>query len=477
MMRMTTFDRERKVKRAFDTSKVLRTAAYIRVSSDEQVKHGFSIEAQKEGLQKYAEERGYRIVEWYIDEGKSARGKTTKRKEYLRLIEDAKRGKFEMIIFKCLDRWFRNISEYYKAQSVLDEKGINWECAEEDFDTTSRDGRWKLHIYLMLAQDESDKTSERINYVFAHKIQNREAISGSQPYGFKVKEIDGFKRVVKDESVSDIVNDVFDNFELFNSKRATLYFIQDKYDVKVEYKLIGNILTNPYYYGHYRGVDNYIWGDAYITKERFDKIQKMLKKNVKARKSNKTREYIFSGLLVCSECGCKLASHHNVLPLADGSKKTYLFYRCNRAAMANKCTARGTFNEIKLEQKLIQSIEEEIDNYICEYELDIKKEKSPKIDTKSIREEIQRLNISWRKGRMEEAEYDYEFERLQKKLEKANEAIPERHDLAPLYDFLNSGWKDIYDTLTSVEKRALWRSVIDEIEVDVLNKKFKIKFI
>ena len=95
---MTTFDREIKIKKAFNTDKVLRTAAYIRVSHDEQVKHGFSIEAQKEGLQKYAEERGYRIVEWYIDEGKSARKKTSKRKEYLRLIEDAKQEAIENIL-------------------------------------------------------------------------------------------------------------------------------------------------------------------------------------------------------------------------------------------------------------------------------------------------------------------------------------------------------------------------------------------
>ena len=40
----------------------------------------------------------------------------------------------------------------------------------------------------------------------------------------------------------------------------------------------------------------------------------------------------------------------------------------------------------------------------------------------------------------------------------------------PLYDFLNSDWKNIYDTLTSVEKRALWRSVIDEIKVDLKKK-------
>ena len=202
----------------------------------------------------------------------------------------------------------------------------------------------------------------------------------------------------------------------------------------------------------------------------------MLKKNVKARKNKVTQDYIFSGLLVCSICGCKLSSHRTDLPLADGTKKTYLLYRCGRAAMG-KCTARGTFNEIKLEQKLIQSIEEEIEDYICEYELETKKEKKPKVDIKGIKEEIQRLNISWRKGRMEEAEYDYEFDRLQKKLQKAQEEVPEKHDLTPLYDFLNSGWKDIYDTLSSVEKRALWRSVIDEMKVDVLNKEFKIKFI
>ncbi len=472
---MTTFDREKKVRRAFDTSKVLRTAAYIRVSSDEQVKHGFSIEAQKEGLQKYAEERGYRIVEWYIDDGKSARGKTTKRKEYLRLIEDAKQGKFEMIIFKCLDRWFRNISEYYKAQSILDEKGINWECSEEDFDTTTRDGRWKLHIYLMLAQDESDKTSERINYVFAHKIQNREAISGTQPYGFMVKEIDGHKRVVKDKEVQHIVNDIFDYFQLYNSKRATLNYIYDKYDVEFDYKTITGILTNPYFYGHYRGVDDYIWDGGYITKERFDKIQAMLKKNVKQRKNK--RDYIFTGILKCAHCGNNIVGHSYERE-NSGGKKLYKFYRCNKAITYSQCKATGTFNETKLEEKLIMSIEHEIEDYICHYELELKKDVyKPEVNIREIKEEMERLNKQWRKGRIKEKEYDYEYERLEKKLLKAEEGKPKKKDLTPLYDFMNSGWKNIYDTLNCVEKRALWRSVIDYIEVDILTKEFEIKFI
>ena len=405
MMQMTTFERERKISKA---KKVIRTAGYIRVSTDEQAKHGFSIEAQKAGLQKYADEHGYKIVEWYIDDGKSARGKTTKRKEYLRLIEDAKQGKFEMIVFKCLDRWFRNISEYYKTQSVLDDQGINWECAEEDFDTTTRDGRWKLHIYLMLAQDESDKTSERINYVFEHKVKNKEAITGHQPFGFVVKEIDGHKRVVKDKSVEHVVMDIFDYFELYNSKRATLNYIYDKYGINFDYKIMGNILTNSYYYGHYRGVDDYIWDGGYISKERHEKIKQMVKKNVKERKNN--IEYIFSGLLKCSCCGNNLSGNSRLDYLMSGEPIRYKSYRCNYAVNRHGCTARGAIQERKLERMLIQSIEGEIENYICHYELELKKKiYKPKDDIKSIKEEMDRLNKQWRKNRITEKEYDYMY--------------------------------------------------------------------
>lgn len=473
---MTTFERESKIKKALDTKKVLRTAAYIRVSTEEQAKHGFSIEAQKEGLKEYAEKRGYRIVDWYIDEGKSARKKTGKRKEYMRLIEDAKGGKFEMIIFKCLDRWFRNISEYYKAQSILDEKGVNWECSEEDYDTTTRDGRWKLHIYLMLAQDEADKTSERITYVFEHKIKNKEAISGTQPYGFKVKEIDGYKRVVKDESVEDIIMDIYYHFELYNSKRATLHYVCDKHNADIGYNVVSSILTNPYYYGHYRGVDDYVWDGSYVTKERFDKVQKMLKKNVKEQK-NKV-DYIFSGLLKCSHCGRSLAGAYTKLKLADGTKVVYKSYRCNLAVRNGQCDARGVFSELKLEDALVQRIEGEIEDYICHYELSLKDNVfKPEVDIKNIKEEMNRLNKQWRKGRIKESEYDYEYERLEKKLEKLEEERPTEKDLTPLHEFINSGWKNIYDTLDDKQKRALWRSVINYIEADVPAKEFEIKFI
>lgn len=458
--------------------KLIPTAAYVRVSHDEQAKHGFSIEAQKKGLQVYANKKGYMIVDWYVDEGKTARKNKSKRKEYLRLIEDAQQGKFQMIIFKCIDRWFRDIKEYYRTQSILDDKGINWECSEEEYDTTTRDGRWKLHIYLMLAQDEADKGSERINYVFDHKIKNKEAITGTQSYGFIVKEIDNHKRVVKDPNTMAVVQDIFTHFELYNSKRATLFYVQDKYNIEIDYKLITNTLTNTIYYGHYRGVDNYVWDEPYISKKRFDNIQNMLSKNVKERKN--TIDYIFSGLLKCSCCENNLTGAHTTKTInKEGTQRTYINYRCNHAYQKDHCDGKGTFSEVKLEERLVNSIEDNIENYICDYELSLKEKTVPinEINMKDIKEEMDRLNKQWRKGRITEPEYDYEYERLEKKLNNLEKEQPKERDLTPLYEFLNSGWKKIYHTLSSVEKRALWRSVIDNIVVDTKQKVFTINFI
>ena len=61
--------------------------------------------------------------------------------------------------------------------------------------------------------------------------------------------------------------------------------------------------------------------------------------------------------------------------------------------------------------------------------------------------------------------------------EKVEEEKPTERDLTPLHDFMNSGWKNIYDTLDDKQKRALWRSVINYIDADVPTKEFEIKFI
>ena len=93
-----------------------RAALYIRVSTEEQAMHGYSLDAQRETLTRYANMHNLVIVDYYIDEGKSARKKFQNRKEFMRMMTDVEAGRIDLILFIKLDRWFRSVKDYYKIQ-------------------------------------------------------------------------------------------------------------------------------------------------------------------------------------------------------------------------------------------------------------------------------------------------------------------------------------------------------------------------
>ena len=124
------------------------TAAYVRVSSQEQKLHGLSIDAQKQKLTEYAEKNDLKIVEWYMDEGVSARKPIAKRPELQRMIHDAQKGRFKRVIFIKLDRYFRSVQEYYSCQAALDEAGVTWTATEEKYDLSTANGRAFVNMKL-----------------------------------------------------------------------------------------------------------------------------------------------------------------------------------------------------------------------------------------------------------------------------------------------------------------------------------------
>src|SRR5699024_11798842 len=93
--------------------KILRVALYIRVSGEEQRIKGLSLEAQEEDLRQYAKEHGWQVSGVYIDAAKTARKRLDRRTEFLRMLEDVKAGRIDRILFTRLDRWFRNVRDYY----------------------------------------------------------------------------------------------------------------------------------------------------------------------------------------------------------------------------------------------------------------------------------------------------------------------------------------------------------------------------
>ncbi len=142
--------------------RILRGGLFERVSTEEQSRHGFSILSQKEALEEYCSNNRIKIVDHYCDEGVSAGKPYTKRPEMKRLLDDVQDGKIDVFLFTRLDRWFRNVQEYFKVQEILDHHKVEWKAIWEDYDTTTSNGRMAITIFLAIAQNEREKTAERI---------------------------------------------------------------------------------------------------------------------------------------------------------------------------------------------------------------------------------------------------------------------------------------------------------------------------
>lgn len=116
-----------------------RCAIYCRVSTEDQAHHGTSLESQHEDCLKYVRNlEGATVNERrhiYVDDGLS--GTTDNRPEFLRMIQDAKNGEFDLIVVKRLDRLFRKISLASKYLELLDKNKVKIHSISESFDTST----------------------------------------------------------------------------------------------------------------------------------------------------------------------------------------------------------------------------------------------------------------------------------------------------------------------------------------------------
>lgn len=455
------------MKKNIKNEKIIRAVLYIRVSTEEQVRHGYSLNSQRERLIEYCKQLGYQVVNIYVDEGKTARTKLRNRKALLQLLEDAKEHSFDRIVIWRLDRWFRNVADYYKVQEILEENKIDWECSDEEYDNHTSNGRLHLNIKLSIAQNESDQTSDRIKFNFNSMVKNGRAITGTHavPLGYMVAGEEKNKRVVKNPETEQIAIDMLSYVRMCGSIRQTVLYINEKYNLNICYDSMRHYLLNTKYYGHYRGVDNYC--EAYIKKEEFDEIQSLLRKNVKL---NKRYDYIFTGLLKCPKCGCKLSGITTKITKKNNKEVDYKYpgYRCNHSYNDNLCTYRKKVGEAALEEYLLSNIKKEIQNHIFEIENITTKEAVKKvIDVNKVKIRLGRLTDLYLDGKILREKYDEEFEKLNALLHESEEIkIEEPKDLSKYKEFLETDILKVYNTLENKFKRMLWAKYIDYITKD-----------
>lgn len=447
-----------------ESGRVIRIAKYSRCSSDEQKKNGYTISDQLDLIDEFATENELVSVGEYVDEGISATLEIDKRKALAQLIKDATAGKFDIVIFKCIDRFFRSVEEYYACQKQLRKAGVTWISIEEpDLDPEDPDAAFKINIYLTMAEYEAKKTSKRIQFNNKMRIKNKQVVTGSHCFLFPWT-VTGEKRdrhLIKDKENEEMTYDLLDYFEKHQSKSGTLGYINIKYGRKMTISTLSNFLSDTLLYGEYKGVPDYV--EPYISKERFDRIQDILKRNSRMP-SQPNRVFLFSGLAKCPCCGNNLVGNYHL-----NRGKYHLYnYRCNTALVRKVCSFTRSISERKLEKQLLDNLEQYITNEVIRIETieDTQPRNNNEEKIRKIKAEMERLNLMFRKGRINEEDYDTEYYQLDKKIKSldVDEKPPERN-LDALKGLLETDYRGLYAQLTKENKKAFWRRIIKEFTV------------
>lgn len=438
---------------------ITRVGCYERVSTEEQALRGYSIETQIDNLTEYCKANKLKIVDHYTDEGISGAKSSLKRPAMARLLDDVKAGKIDMILFTKLDRWFRNVKEYFKVQEILEKHNVEWKTIHEDYDTTTANGKFAITMFLAIAQNERDRTSERIKVVFEHKVKNGEVLYGDQcvPWGYKGERIDGKLRMVKDPEVKQACEDFWEILLKYNNLNKAIRHVYDTYGISRSDSSWRHTIKNEMYCGMYRGVEDYC--EPYITKKEWLHLQE--KRPIK--KNPVGRTYLFRGLVRCPVCGGKMVGSTT----RTVAGKEHSNYRCKERLKT--CEFGGSISEVKIESYLLTHIQEKMENEVARIEAERKAPKpKPKTNIPALKERARRLNVMYMAGNKTDEEYireDAEIKALIKKAEA--EAPPEdTRDLDKLKNLLETDIHGIYEQLDLEHKQRFWLSLIKEIRFD-----------
>lgn len=453
-------------------SQLVRAALYVRVSGEEQKIKGLSLEALQERLEAYAKEKGWIIAGVFIDAAKTARKNMRKRVGFQKMIEAVKRDEVDVLLFCRLDRWFRSVADYYKIMEILDAHNCNWKTTDEEYDTSTANGRLYINVKLSIAQNEADMGGERIEVIFDSKIAHGTVISGSCPFGYRINDKKQLEIV---EEQAAIVRDIFNYYEKSVSQYSTVKYVREKYGINWSQMTIKRIISEKLYIGVYdrNGRYNGNFCPPIISKEQFECIQNLSKRNAYSAPSG--RIYLFTSILKCAEC------RHNLIGLVATYKKvTQHYYRCNQYAQRGRCSHNKAAREDYVEQWLLDNISTEFRKCKIEWEMRAakKKQDASSVDRAAIKRKLKKLKELYVNDLIDLEDYRKDYQTYTAALNQAlNQVREEPPDFEAIETMIGDNFGEVYRTLSREEKRTLWRSIIKEIHIDRDNNIVSIVFV
>ena len=190
--------------------KNIRVALYIRVSTQEQAKEGYSIGEQTDRLKKFADAHGWTIVKIYTDAGHS--GANQERPALQDMIEDIKEGRIDKVAVYKLDRLSRSQKDTLELiEDVMLKNGCDFESMTEKFDTATSFGRAMVGILAVFAQLEREQIKERMSLGSEARIKEGKWRGGAHvPFGYDYEA--ALEKLVINEYEAMIVKHIFEAF-------------------------------------------------------------------------------------------------------------------------------------------------------------------------------------------------------------------------------------------------------------------------
>lgn len=467
---------------------------YIRVSTEDQAREGFSLPEQEKRLRAMCEYKGYEIYKLYKDAGISAKTGNY-RPAFEELLQDIRNKKCNTIVVLKLDRLTRSVYDMEGIMKFLDENNAYLDCANEEINTTNSSGKMVARLLTTVSQNEIERTSERTKVGLAGAIKEGH-IPARAPLGYK--HID--KKLVPDPLTKDIVIRIYNlYFEGKSYYNIATIFNEEQVLGKTNWKDTGilRIISNEVYKGDYvhgkRTNHPTLYKDVVepiISKEMWEKCQVQKKKNQK--NYMRTQTYIFLQKLKCPKCGRILAggASHKIK-----SDKWYFYYRCENC--------KNNIHEDKIEDKIKVLLADilEYDNVVNEFFLPVLKSKidNPKIELenelKKLNNKRERIRKAYIDELFTEEEFKQESKLIENQIEMINSKLLENSQAEQLnfttedillkrdMDFINKvklpisyyAFNDNWDLLDRDIKADIVMKYIDDIELELKNNKYEVK--
>ncbi|WP_277680188.1 recombinase family protein [Gracilibacillus dipsosauri] len=302
----------------------MRAFIYIRVSTLEQAREGYSIKSQEERLRDYAKARGYTVVKVYSDPGFS--GSNLNRPGLQEMITQVKKGYADVVLVYKLDRLSRSQKDtLYLIEEIFLKNDISFISMSESFDTSSSFGRAMIGILSVFAQLEREQIKERV-------LMGKEARAKSGKWhggggvnrlavGYDYK--DG--ELVINEYEAECVRFIYNEYLKGNGITKVYLKVIEKFPgILSSETTVRNIIKNPLYIGKIKYKDNVYEGihKAIIAENQFNTAQELLKKRTT---SSFKKLYLISGIAYCGHCGARMFGRTGG-KYKDGSSAKY--YSC-----------------------------------------------------------------------------------------------------------------------------------------------------